>query len=43
MVEEGIEGWDLILNSIDSLLFDKIIVLPPDLRPTSKSSGKNKQ
>jgi len=43
MVEEKIEGWDLVLNSIDSLMFDKIIVLPPDLRPTSKSSGKNKQ
>ncbi len=43
MVDEGIDEWNLILNNIDNLLTDQIIVLPPDLRPTSKSSGETKQ
>lgn len=42
-VENGLEEWKLVLDNIDNLLIDKIIVLPPDLRPTSKSSGQNKQ
>jgi DNA-directed RNA polymerase subunit beta' len=43
MIEEGVDGWEFVLNGIDSLLVNTIIVLPPDLRPTSKSSGKDKQ
>jgi DNA-directed RNA polymerase subunit beta' len=43
MIAEGIDEWQLIIDNIDSLLIDKIIVLPPDLRPTSKSSGETKQ
>lgn len=39
MASEGLEEWNLILNNISSLFLSKIIVLPPDLRPTSKSSG----
>ena len=43
MIEEGVSEWELILENIDNLLTDTIIVLPPDLRPTSKSSGETKQ
>ena len=43
MLAEGIGEWQLILDNINSLLVNKIIVLPPDLRPTSKSSGETKQ
>lgn len=43
MVEDGVEEWKIILDNIDSLLIDKVIVLPPDLRPASKSSGEGKQ
>ena len=42
MVEDGIEEWNIVLENIDNLLINQIIVLPPDLRPTSrKSGGKN--
>ena len=37
--DEGIEEWKLIKNNINSLFLSQIIVLPPDLRPTSKSTG----
>jgi DNA-directed RNA polymerase subunit beta' len=43
MVEDGVDEWKLVLDNIDNLLIDQIIVLPPDLRPTSKSSGESKQ
>ena len=43
MVADEVEEWKIILDNIDNLLIDKIIVLPPELRPTSKSSGENKQ
>ncbi len=43
MIENGVSEWKFIMDNIDSLLIDKIIVLPPDLRPTSKSSGETKQ
>ena len=43
MVADGVEEWNLVLDNIDNLLIDQIIVLPPDLRPTSKSSGESKQ
>jgi DNA-directed RNA polymerase subunit beta' len=36
---DGVEEWKLITNNIDSLLINQIIVLPPDLRPTSASGG----
>jgi DNA-directed RNA polymerase subunit beta' len=39
MSSEGIEEWKLIKDNINNLFLNKIIVLPPDLRPTSKSSG----
>ncbi len=39
MSEQGIEEWKMIKDNISNLFLDKIIVLPPDLRPTSKSSG----
>jgi DNA-directed RNA polymerase subunit beta' len=42
MVEDEVEGWDLVLENLDSLLIDQIIVLPPDLRPTSRKSGGGK-
>jgi DNA-directed RNA polymerase subunit beta' len=41
--EEGVEEWKIVLDNIENLLMDQIIVLPPDLRPTSKSSGEAKQ
>lgn len=39
MTEQGVEEWKLIKDNISNLFLNKIIVLPPDLRPTSKSSG----
>jgi len=39
MSKEGVSEWKLILDNIDSLLIDKIIVLPPELRPVSKAGG----
>jgi len=43
MLSEGKEEWKIVIDNIDSLLLDKIIVLPPDLRPTSKGAGENRQ
>jgi len=37
--KEGISEWKLIKDNIKSLFLNQIIVLPPDLRPTSKSTG----
>lgn len=39
LAEEGVPEWKLIVDNLDSLLIDRIIVLPPDLRPVSKGSG----
>jgi DNA-directed RNA polymerase subunit beta' len=39
MAEDGIAEWKLIKDNINNLFLSKIIVLPPDLRPTSKSTG----
>lgn len=39
MAGEGIKEWKLVLDNIDSLLINHIIVLPPDLRPSSAASG----
>ena len=43
MMKDEIIEWKIVKNNIDNLLIDKIIVLPPDLRPTSKRSGDSKQ
>ncbi len=41
MTKEGRKDWKIIHDNIDSLLIRDIIVLPPDLRPTSAmSTGK---
>lgn len=40
--EDGIEEWKMILNNMDNLLIDSVIVLPPDLRPSSPAGGKNR-
>lgn len=37
--EDGNEKWKLIFDNIDNLLIDHVIVLPPDLRPSSAVSG----
>jgi DNA-directed RNA polymerase subunit beta' len=37
--EDGKEEWKVIIDNIDSLLIKNIIVLPPDLRPSSAISG----
>ena len=42
-ISNGEIEWKIVRDNIDSLLIDKIIVLPPDLRPTSKASGENRQ
>ena len=42
-VEDGVESWKMIQDNIENLLIDRIIVLPPDLRPSSPTKGKNKQ
>jgi len=40
---ERIQGWDIINNNLDKLFINKIIVLPPDLRPSTKRGGKSNQ
>lgn len=42
MIEDGVTEWEVVRDNMDSLLINEIIVLPPDLRPTSKSSGSGK-
>ncbi len=37
--QEGIPEWTLIYNNIGSLLIKHVIVLPPDLRPSSAAAG----
>ncbi len=39
MTNEGVAEWKLVYDNIDSLLIDYVIVLPPDLRPSSAASG----
>jgi DNA-directed RNA polymerase subunit beta' len=39
-LEEEIEEWQVIKDNLDNLLIDKVIVLPPDLRPASKTGGQ---
>ncbi len=43
LMQDEILEWKIVKDNIDNLLIDKIIVLPPDLRPTSKRSGDSKQ
>jgi DNA-directed RNA polymerase subunit beta' len=42
MIQSGTSQWQIVMDNINSLLINQIIVLPPDLRPTSKSSGSGK-
>lgn len=42
-VEDGLEEWKMVEENLDSLLIRHVIVLPPDLRPSSPTGGKNKQ
>jgi len=37
--DEGNEKWKLIYDNIENLLIGNVIVLPPDLRPSSAVSG----
>ena len=37
--EDGIHEWKLVYENIDSLLINHVIVLPPDLRPSSAAAG----
>jgi len=43
MISEGEEEWKIVRDNIDSLLINSVIVLPPELRPTSKASGESRQ
>jgi DNA-directed RNA polymerase subunit beta' len=43
MLSDGKEEWKIVIDNISNLLLDKIIVLPPDLRPTSKGAGESRQ
>jgi len=38
--EDGIKEWTMIKENIDNLLIDRVIVLPPDLRPSSPTGGQ---
>lgn len=42
LAKDGVPEWQLVINNIDSLLINHVIVLPPDLRPSSKG-GAGKQ
>jgi DNA-directed RNA polymerase subunit beta' len=43
-IDDGQDEWKMVLDKIDNLMINKIIVLPPDLRPSSPTKGsKNKQ
>jgi len=40
---DGIKEWEMVKNNIDQLLLDEIVVMPADLRPTSKGIDNNNQ
>jgi len=40
---DGIKEWEMVKNNIDKLLLDEVIVLPADLRPTSKGINNTNQ
>jgi len=42
LAQEGMLEWKIVNNSLDDLLLHNVIVLPPDLRPSSAMS-RNKQ
>jgi len=43
-IADGITQWQVVKDNIHNLMIDQIIVLPPDLRPTTKLEGdQNKQ
>ena len=39
MTKEESEEWQIIFNNLDNLLIEYVIVLPPDLRPSSVGSN----
>ena len=43
LADEGIKEWKMIQDNINNLFIQYVIVLPPDLRPASKSISKNDQ
>ena len=38
LLESGVKQWEIIVKNIDSLIISSVIVLPPELRPTSKGT-----
>jgi DNA-directed RNA polymerase subunit beta' len=42
-VDSGNNEWKIILDNIENVLLSTVIVLPPDLRPTSKTMQESKQ
>jgi DNA-directed RNA polymerase subunit beta' len=42
-IETGDTKWEVVLENIDQFVINKIIVLPPDLRPASKKISKKGQ
>jgi len=42
-IQAGNSEWKIVKDSIEDLLISYVIVLPPDLRPTSKHDIENKQ
>lgn len=42
-LEIGNTPWEVVKENIDQLVIDKVIVLPPDLRPASKKISKKGQ
>jgi DNA-directed RNA polymerase subunit beta' len=43
-IADGVPQWQFVKDNIHNLMIDRVIVLPPDLRPTTKLEGDhNKQ
>jgi DNA-directed RNA polymerase beta' subunit len=40
LIAEGFSEWKVIKDNIGSLMIDRVLVLPPDLRPTTKIEGE---
>jgi DNA-directed RNA polymerase subunit beta' len=38
-LEDGSSDWQMIYDNLHNLLIDRVIVLPPDLRPSSPTGG----
>lgn len=43
LINDGIKEWQIVKDNIDKLLLNEIIVLPTDLRPTSKGIDNTNQ